>query len=237
MMKKYFLIIALSFFGYHANAQILISLLFGDKLNSDKIEFGLEGGLDISNIQNQKNAKNLAGFNLGFYFDFKMKNPHWMLNTGVVVKSPMGAGELPVYSLNNVDLDNSFAGGSVKRRLRYFNVPILLKYKFDNNLFVKAGIEAGLLNKAFDEFSNTINDKNDLKHTINIKNQFHAIDAGLAFGIGYRLLKGKGMNIGIQYYLGLTDITKDNSGQAQQNRVFYLNAGIPIGKQKNQPAK
>jgi hypothetical protein len=205
-------------------------LLFGDKLNSPKIEFGLEGGLDISDIQNLKNAKNLAGFNLGFYFDFKMKNPHWMLNTGVVVKSPMGAGELPVYSLNDDNLDNSFAGGSVKRRLRYFNVPILLKYKFDNNLFVKAGIEAGLLNKAFDEFSNTINDKNDLKHTINIKNQFHAIDAGLAFGIGYRLLKGKGMNVGIKYYLGLTDITKDNSGQSQQNRVFYLNAGIPIGK-------
>jgi hypothetical protein len=197
----------------------------------------LEGGLDLSNIQNLKNAQNLTGFNLGFYFDFKMKNPKWMINTGVVVKSPMGAGDLPVYSLNNPDLDNSFAGGSVKRRLRYFNVPVLLKYKFDNNFFVKAGIEAGLLNKAFDEFSNTVNDKNDLKHTINIKDQLHAIDAGLAVGMGYRLMKGKGMNIGVQYYLGLTDITKDNTGEAQHNRVFYINAGIPIGKQKKSTAK
>lgn len=236
-MKKYILLLALTVYGSQAKAQILISLLFGDKLNSDKIEFGLEGGLDISNIQNLKNANSLTGFNLGFYFDFKMKNPHWMFNTGVVVKSPMGAGDLPVYSLNNIDLDNSFAGGSVKRRLRYFNVPFLLKYKFDNNLFLKAGVEAGLLNKAFDEFNNTITDKNDLTHKINIKNQLHAIDAGLSFGMGYRMMKGKGMNIGVQYYLGLTDITKDNSGPAQQNRVFYINAGIPIGKQKKQESK
>ena len=32
--------------GFQAQSQILLSLLFGDKLNSDGLEFGLEGGFN-----------------------------------------------------------------------------------------------------------------------------------------------------------------------------------------------
>ena len=55
--------------------------------------------------------RNECGFNLGFYFDIRSKkNPAWMINTGVIVKSPMGAHGIPVYSLNDENLDNTFAG-------------------------------------------------------------------------------------------------------------------------------
>ena len=56
-MKK--LIIVCSFLIgaiYGANAQILISLIFGDKLNSDKLEFGLAVGGSYSTIINLENA-------------------------------------------------------------------------------------------------------------------------------------------------------------------------------------
>ena len=75
-------------------------------------------------------------------------------------------------------------------------------------------------------------DDDDLKYKVDIKKKFHPIDAGLAVGLGYRLMKGNGMNFGIQYYYGLLDITIDDAGGAQQNRVLYLTAGIPIGKGK-----
>jgi len=52
----------------------------------------------------------------------------------------------------------------------------------------------------------------------------------LAIGAGYRLIKGNGMNIGLQYYFGLVDIRVDDSSPDQFNRVLYLTAGIPIGK-------
>src|SRR4051812_8872102 len=100
-MNKCFLILAFMVPGFASNAQVLISILLGDKLNSGKIEFGLAGGLDISSIKNLEDSKSLTGFNLGFYFDIKLKDP-WMLNTGVIVKSPMGAKGLPVYSLNDL---------------------------------------------------------------------------------------------------------------------------------------
>ena len=219
-------------FCFVANSQVLISILLGDKLNSGKVEFGLDGGLDWSNIHGLPGANSLTGFNLGFYFDIKLKNPAWMVNTGVIVKSPLGADDLPVYSLNDPHLDSVFTGGSVTRKLRYFNVPVMMKYKFKNNLYVKGGIQLGLRAKAFDEFTNTIQDDEDLKYKLKIKDQFHPLDAGLAFGLGYRLMGGNGMNIGLQYYLGLIDVVIDDASPNQYNRALYLTVGIPIGKGK-----
>ena len=126
LMKK-LLIIVFFFSATTGNAQVIISFLLGDKLNSDKVDFGLDGGLNWSTINGLPNANLLTGFNLGFFFDTKMKNPAWMWNTGVIVKSPMGTEGLPVYSLNDVALDSAFAGGSVTRKIRYFNVPLMVK--------------------------------------------------------------------------------------------------------------
>ena len=229
-MKNFFLIIGLLLFVNAARTQVLISILLGDKLNTGKIEFGLDGGANWSTIKSIDGAKNLTGFNLGFYFDFKLKNPSWMLNTGVIVKSNMGADELPVYTLGNPDLDNAFSGGKISRKINYFNVPVMMKYNFKNHIYVKGGVQLGLRYKAIDEFKNSLNDEDDLKYKVDIKDQFHPIDAGLAFGAGYRLMKGNGMNIGLQYYLGLIDIKVDDSSPDQYNRVLYLTVGIPIGK-------
>ncbi|HEX6846263.1 MAG TPA: porin family protein, partial [Chitinophagaceae bacterium] len=218
-MKKFFLITGLLLFVHAARTQVLISILLGDKLNTGQIEFGLEGGANWSTIKNIDGAKNLTSFNLGFYFDFKLENPSWMLNTGVIVKSTMGADELPVYPLGNPDLDNSFAGGKIARKINYFNVPIMMKYTFKNHIYLKGGTQLGLRYKAFDEFKNSINDEDDLKYKLDIKDQYHPIDAGLAFGAGYRFMKGNGMNFGLQYYLGLIDIKIDDSSPNQFNRV------------------
>jgi hypothetical protein len=234
-MKKYFLVVGLTLLGFASDAQVLISILLGDKLNTGKIEFGLEGGANFSTIKNLTGANTLTGFNLGFYFDFKLKHPQWMFNTGVIVKSPMGAEGLPLYSLNNDHLDSVFKGGSVTRKIRYFNVPLMMKYTFKNNLFVKGGVQLGLRYKAFDEFINTVKDEEDLHYKIKTKDQFHPIDAGLAIGIGYRLMKGSGMNLGFQYYHGLADIEVADVNAKQFNRVMYVTAGIPIGKKPKKP--
>jgi hypothetical protein len=236
-MKKVLLFVGLLLAGYSGQSQVIISLLLGDKLNSDKLEFGIDGGVNWSNLHGLPNAKSLTGFNLGFYFDLKLKNPAWMVNTGVIVKSPMGAEGIPVYSLNDAALDSAFAGGTVKRKLRYFNVPVLMKYQFKNNLYVKAGIQLGLRSKCFDEFTNKVIDKEDLKYTLKTKDLYHPLDAGLAFGMGYRLMKGNGINIGLQYYLGLIDVVVDDDTPNQFNRSLYLTAGIPIGKGKKEKAK
>ena len=220
-------------------SQVLISILLGDKLNSGKIEFGLDGGVNYANIRGLKGANLEPNFNIGFYFDIKLKNPAWMFHTGVIVKSTLGAGELPVYSLNNIDLDNAFAEGEVERRINYFNVPIELKYQFKNLFFVEGGIMPALRAKAFDIFTADLIDKNDLEYKLDIKDEFHRLDFGLVGGIGYRLMGGNGMNLNLRYYYGLIDITIDDSTPDQFNTSLYLTVGIPIGagKAKEREAK
>jgi hypothetical protein len=230
-MKKVLFFIAL-FFSFHtAQSQVLMSLIFGDKLNSPNIEFGLEGGANFSTISNLENSDYRTDFNLGFYFDFNLKNPSWVFNTGVIVKSTLGANGIAVYSLNNDKLDVVFAEGSVKRKINYFNVPLMIKYKFDNNMFVKAGTQLGLLSRAYDEFSQNYNSE-DVEYKNNIRDKIHVIDAGLAFGLGYRLKAGNGINLGLQYYYGLVPLMKGNVDQDQYNRSLYVTAGLPIGKGK-----
>lgn len=231
-MKKFLFVVALVLYVQSIHSQVLISLIFGDKLNSPNIEFGLEGGANFSNITNLESAKNRTDFNLGFYFDFLLKNPSWAINTGVIVKSTLGANGLPVYSLNNAELDNAFADGHVDRKIGYFNVPIMLKYKFENNIYVKAGTQLGLLSKAYDEFKSDFEGE-DLIYKNKIRDQIHVIDAGLAIGAGYRLMGGNGMNIGINYYYGLVPIMKGDEPN-QYHRSLYITAGIPIGKGKAQ---
>ena len=232
-MKKLLLTSSILLGSIYGRSQILISILLGDKLNSDKLEFGLDGGINYSSLTGIDQSKTNRTFNLGFYFDIKMKNPKWMLHTGVMVKSTMGAKDLEVYTLNDPDLDAAFAdGGSVERRLSYFNVPLMMKHKFSNHFFYEFGPMLGLMNKASDVFKRKVKDKDDLQYTIKTRDNYHPLDAGMLVGFGYRLLGGNGMNLGIRYYYGLVDVTIDDTTADQFNRSFYVSVGIPIGGKK-----
>ena len=215
-----------------ASGQVLISLLLGDKLNSGQIEFGLDGGVNYPNIRGLSGGNMKGAFNLGFYFDIKLKNPQWMFHTGVLVISTMGSAGLPVYSLNNPDLDNAFAGGEVRRVINYFNVPLAMKYAFKNHFYVEGGLMPAIRTTAYDVFANTVRTKGDLEYKLEISDQFHRMDFGLIGGIGYRLLGGNGMNLSVRYYYGLVDITIDDSTPDQFNTSLYLAVGIPIGAGK-----
>ncbi len=90
----------------------------------------------------------------------------------------------------------------------------------------------GLLYGATDEFVNSVQENEDLTYDRNVRKSYHPLDAGLVAGVGYRLLGGNGMNLGIRYYYGLVDVHIDDSGPSQFNRAIYLTLGIPIGAGK-----
>lgn len=231
-MKKALVIIVFLCCSQAANAQVLIALLLGDTLNSGKIEFGIDGGLNLASMDGLGQSGNLTGFNLGFYFDIKLKDPQWMIHTGVIVKSLMGADHMPVYPLNDPDLDSGFSGGSVTRKLSYFNVPIMIKYRTKKQLYVEGGLQLGLLYKAVDVFTNKVLENDDLTYKLDIEDLYYKLDAGFVVGVGYRLLRGNGMNLGLRYYYGLADVAKDDSTPGLHNQSIYFTVGIPIGAGK-----
>src|SRR6185295_9247158 len=89
-MKKLLLLLMLGVPAMQGKSQVIISLLLGDKLNTGAVEFGLDGGINYVSQSGVKGGS-LPEFNLGFYFDIKLNKPSWMIHTGVIVKSNMGA--------------------------------------------------------------------------------------------------------------------------------------------------
>jgi hypothetical protein len=233
--KKMLFTLSLLLASCKADGQVLIALLFGDALNTGKIEFGLDGGVNLVTMSGIDQAKNRTTWNLGFYFDIKLPDSSWMIHTGVIVKSELGTKNVPLYPTGDGNLDAALSGGSVATSLQYFNVPIMVKHKFPNNLFVEGGAMLGLLYGATDEFINTVEKEDDLIYERNVRFAYHPLDAGAMVGVGYRLLSGNGINLGVRYYYGLVDVYIDDSTPGQYNRSVYFTVGIPIGA-GNHPA-
>ena len=230
-MKKLFLIISLLFFSISSRSQVLMTLILGDKLNSDGLEFGLEGGINwtlISNLETQTYANK---FNLGFYFDIRVKK-QWSIYTGTLVKANLGVDKLSRNDLKllNVELyknaDNKEIEGVYSHKMNYFLVPILLKYKFKNHMYFELGTQIGLMYKSWIEFNSDIDGKESIIKDYN-KGEINNIDAGAMVGVGYKLLKGTGWTIGVKYYYGLVDVYKNMSGN--KNSSIFLKLNIPVG--------
>ncbi len=231
----FLLFLSVILFSQTVKSQIIISLLLGDKLNSDKIEFGVDGGFNWSYLSGIDNTKDLTSFHLGFYFDFKL-NEHWYLNTGVRVKSNVGATNINPYSVGDKNVDSVFANGHINRKIGYFYVPAHIKYRFGKQFFAMAGFQVGLRNSANDNFTNTVYDKDDVEFRYDIRDYVKRLDAGLSGGLGYKF-KGIGMNLGVTYYYGLVDIMKDSElpeyNINSKNSTFYIYASIPVGAHKS----
>jgi hypothetical protein len=209
------------------NAQVLISLVFGKALNTDKIEFGLAGGLNTSYINTIESADPLNSLEIGFYFHVLMKNSSY-LSTGVQVKSNVGASGMPVYSMNDPDFDAIYAGGELTKKIPGFYVPILFHQRFNNRWYIEAGPQLGLIYKITDIFD-AEKLGGDLKFTLDVKDQYSHIDAGLAGGVGYKFKKEiKSMAVGINYYYGLVDVSK-NPDYKIKNSAINIYVKIPIG--------
>jgi len=230
-MKKNISILFFLFLSYGMQSQVLIALLLGDKLNTGKIEFGLDGGFNYSNVSGFDTNKKLSEFNLGFYFDIKMKE-NWYLNTGVLVKSTMGIDELSMADLALLnatiykDQNGNILEGDYSQKMSSFLVPAIAKYRFKNNVFAEAGLQFSWMYKSWIQF-----DSNIQGNTTRIKEKNKDItnwfDMGVVGGVGYRLLNGYGWTLGARYYYGFMDVYTDISGT--KNSALFLKLYIPFG--------
>ena len=62
MLRRIILPLIVLFAFSKGNSQVLISILLGDKLNSGKIEFGLDGGWSLSNLEGIKPSKGHSNY-------------------------------------------------------------------------------------------------------------------------------------------------------------------------------
>ena len=210
-----------------SNAQVIISLLFGDALNSDKVEFGLVGGYNRSYILDISKSEGLNNFNLGFYFHINMKGNGY-LSTGVLVKSNVGARGMSTYPIGDDDFDDVFADAELTKKINYFYVPIMWHHRFNQRWYLEGGLQLGLRNKANDIFSKDDYD-GEIQYTRDVRDEYTHFDGGLLGGFGYKWKKQlKSISCGINYYYGLKNVSKVD-GTTIKNSSIYVYVKVPIG--------
>ena len=232
-LRKLLILILLMGFSAGAKSQVLISLLFGDALNTDKIEFGLLGGMNRSYILTIEESKPMNNFNIGFYFHINMFKTSY-LSTGVLVKSNSGARGMATYPVGDDDFDDVYSVGELTKKTNYFYVPILWQQRFNNRWYLEGGLQLGLRSKAYDYFSLETDEAKEtyggeLGYKRDVRDEYTHFDGGLLGGVGYKLKKElKSMAIGINYYYGLKNVSKVENMTIKNSSVYFY-VKVPIG--------
>ncbi|PWT96606.1 MAG: hypothetical protein C5B52_15325 [Bacteroidetes bacterium] len=232
MKKLLFRLIFLSislFTSSIVKSQVLISILFGKKLNTDKLEFGLAVGMNYAGLTNLE-AKYRPGINLALYFNWKISE-NFFFHPEASPKFTFGAKDIQPYSLGDPGLDSLFKTGKVKRSLKYIGVPLLARYRVKGLFFVLAGPSVNLRVNANDEFKTKVNGQ-ELTYENKVKDQYAAFEIGLSGGVEWKFRKDKGLGLSLRYYHGLTSVLSDNAVR-QRNSAFQIIMSIPIGVGKN----
>ncbi|MBO9201708.1 MULTISPECIES: outer membrane beta-barrel protein [Niastella] len=227
---KKIIVLALCFFiTVTTRSQILISILFGDKLNTDKMTFGLSIGNAWNNLKGYNQSDPQSNFNLGLFLTLKLETKLF-LQFDALAKYKLGAKGLPVYTLGDATLDTIYQHGSLRRSLSYLGLNTSIQYRFWKYLNVDAGPQIAIRVKAKD-FLEADHEQGKQIFEKNMKDSTTRFDFGLASGISWQFSKGRGLKLAVRYYWSLVDLYPSEAGN-NEARSFQLNLYIPIGGKK-----
>lgn len=235
-------------------SQVLMALLFGDKLNSDKLEFGLTLGNSFSTQTDFANTEwRTKGWNVGLWFNVKLdKNDRWYAHPGAIPKSTLGFRYLPTYKTGNAEINaviDSF-NFEVERKVNYIHVPLLVRYRIftiekenkkgekkKNSFFIQGGPQISLRTKAKDIFTADLGDDNTLTFENDLTDEIRRFDVSISAGLVWKFKKL--IELDVSYNQGFLDIDKEDAVATNQvsgtnrNQWVMLNVNIPIGAGKN----
>ena len=213
-----------------SNAQALIVLLFGDKLSTETFQMGINASLSASTINGLNDVDYRISWAFGAFGEVRLSDD-WFLHFNLTIKTPGGAKNVAPFVPVPPEVDSLVTGLTVSRSLNYITLPVFIKYKLGS---VKLGVGAqiGYLTSADDTYDAITFMGNDLSMVSDISSQLNRWDAGLTGIIDYFFKPDKNMRslrLSLTYYYGLTDMLKDNTGDAWNNSIFLLSIGIPVG--------
>jgi hypothetical protein len=231
-MKKMILIgiFTLSLIQF-ANAQALLIILFGDKLSTETLQAGINADLSYSNFNGMEGTDYRVSWAFGAFFEIKLSE-NWSLQPELTIKTPGGAKNMPPeYYLEQNIIDTLTSDVTVTTSMNYISVPIYLKYTTGHWGF-GGGPMFGYLTSATDTYSGGTAFGDEFSLDRKVKDRYNNWDVGLTFMIDFLFSpeeKMRSTRLGLKYYMGLTDILNDNTGDAVNNSIFLLSLGIPIG--------
>lgn len=168
-------------------------------VNAQEVKFGVKAGPQLTNLTGNdafNEADSKFGFHAGVYANMKFGGDQFAFQPEIL------------FSTQGAKID--ILGEDIKYNLTYFNIPLMLKWYAYEGFNVEFGPQVGFNLSGKAKFDGESYDLDEIE----------AIDFGLNIGAGYELENG--INFGIRYGLGLTEITKE---AGPKNSVFSLGIG------------
>lgn len=173
-----------------------------------QVKFGPKAGLNFANLSGDDNSDMLTGFHVGAVAEIKF-NEKFSIQPEVV------------YSTQGAKVSTTMIPtGTVvsKWNSDYINIPVLAKYYIVDGFSVEAGPQVGFLVKSESKM-----ETGNIEGSLDTKKFRNAVDFGIGAGLAYDLPVG--MFVNARYNLGLSDIMKDNNGDAIKNNVIQVGIG------------
>ena len=232
-MKKYLLILIMTFaVSSTANSQALLILLFGDKLSTPTFQMGINADVTYTSVANADPADPYWNWAFGALFEYKFSDK-WYLGFDLTLKTPAGAANIdplfaPDSGIYDLSKDLNF---SVKTN--YISLPVWIKYKTGKFKWGLGGYAAYRTGSTqVTEGTSIYGVKFKGEYDLDEMDIMNDWDFGLTSTVDYYfdLTKDmKSLRLSLKYHYGLTDIVKDNPGEALYNSQLFIALGIPIG--------
>ncbi|WP_223559519.1 porin family protein [Chryseobacterium lathyri] len=178
--------------------------------SSNPVTFGVKGGMNVSSLSKDEgldDQKSKIGFNAGVF-------------ANIPIAESFSVQPEVLYSQYGAKADYTLLGTkySSSTKLDYIAVPVMFQYNLIPNLYLEAGPEFGFLVSAKNKLKNENNGNSTTSD--NYKDQLQTFNFGIGLGAGYYFTPNLGITA--RYVAGVTDIFKDNSGDAIRNNTFQV---------------
>ncbi len=197
-MKKISLLVVLMMLAAATYAQVQVAV-------------GIKGGPNFANINTEstigENYKSRTGFHAGAFTLFKFTK----------------VGIQPELLFSQQGSTVEFSSQNLEQNFNYINIPILLKLYTVAGINLQVGPQFGFVSKA--EVEQLVN---NVKTTVDVKDELKGSDMSLAIGAGWDLPFG--LTLDARYNLGLSKINDGSNSPEAKNQVFQISAGFKIIK-------
>ena len=211
-----------------AGSQVLVGLLAGGPLSSEKFNIGFDIGVNFSTLTGMGDASRYNGPLFGLFADWRFSE-RFHFTGGLIPLSYRGANQLPPVPLGDAALDSLTSGGTMARSMATIDVPLILKFALRKDTGPRLGVgpQFSFVLGASDRYEAQSPAGKAVVLEEDIGDQLTNIDAGFAVDFEWRWPI---LAIGVRYYYGLTDLVRDNPSDAVYSRVLSGSGRIPLGR-------
>ncbi|MGW8315736.1 MAG: porin family protein [Bacteroidales bacterium] len=240
MKRILLLILALVFLctGVIRAQAALLVLIFGEKAATENFHFSMKLGVNYSMIHGYEEGKNGVSLNFGVVNNIRL-NDRFSLIAEVLPFAARSVRDFPVVTTGNASLDNLLVEvESADRKLRYLDIPVLLKWNFSDRFSLSAGPQFSYLVKAEDIYKSAPVEGTALTANVDIKSALRSVDVGGVIDFMYILIPpigGKGVNLFARYSKGFIGILKDDQGPRYTSSMIQIGATFPFVEKPDAP--